>query len=237
MSSDTIVRGAVWTARLVTGRAAHITFATPTDLSTVQAFYDHLDDTSTSTRFFGIRRHLPIDELRATVETSPTHVTLLAWSDGRLVGIGEYIVAPCRLDAEVAFAVADDHHREGIATLLLERLAVIAHDRGILRFTAMVLRDNHDMHLVFNTVGLTAHTTYRDGAVRVTLELSSITPMLTAAAARSASTPSRRPDLPRARQTGATKVAPEHRPTIPSGPARTDSWVDVQLTSPPRRTP
>jgi GNAT superfamily N-acetyltransferase len=235
MSTDTIARGDVWTTRLLTGRAAHINFATPTDLSAVQTFYDHLDDTSTSTRFFGIRRHIPIDELRATVGTSPTHVTLLAWSDGRLVGIGEYIVTPYRLDAEVAFAVADDHHREGIATLLLERLAVIAHERGILRLTARVLRDNHDMHLVFNTVGLTAHTTDADGAVLVTLDLSSITPMRTAAATRTASIP-HRPHLPHARPTRGPKVAPDHRPPIPTGPARTGSLMR-SAPSPPRRRP
>jgi len=186
VSEGSAPHDAIATARLITGRPVHITVARPTDLSTVKAFYEHLDDASTYTRFFGIRRHIPIDEMRAVVGASPTHVTLLAWSDGRMVGIGEYIVVANTLDAEVAFAVADDHHREGIATLLLERLAVIAHDRGLLRFTAMVLPQNTDMRLVFRTVGLTAHTAYDDGAVLVTLDLSSVVAMLAAAAERAA---------------------------------------------------
>jgi GNAT superfamily N-acetyltransferase len=175
-----------WTALLLTGRAVRITMAAPIDLPTVQAFYERLDDDSSYTRFFGVRRHIPIDELRGVVGADPMHVTLLAWSDGRLVGIGEYIVLNHGPDAEVAFAVADDHHREGIATLLLERLALIAHERGLVRFTAMVLRGNHDMRLVFRTVGLTANTEYDDGAVLVTLDLSSVVEMLAAADSRAA---------------------------------------------------
>ena len=53
-----------------------------------------------------------------------------------------------------------------MATLLLERLAVIAHDRGLRRFTATVLPDNRDMQLVFATVGLPGpHGRFVDGVV------------------------------------------------------------------------
>ena len=167
-------------ARLRTGRVVRIALAVPGDLDAVRAFYEDLDDHATYTRFFGIRRHLPDNELRGVVEASSNHVTVLASLDDRLIGIGEYIVADHPTDAEVAFAVADDHHREGVATLLLERLALLAHDRGLRRFTAMVLADNDDMQLVFRTVGLTTTTRFEDGVVNVTLDLTSVVELLAA---------------------------------------------------------
>ena len=101
------------------------------------------------------------------------HVTLLASIDRRLIGIGEYIIGADPTEAEVAFAVADDHHREGVATLLLERLAVIAHERGLLTFTATVLPGNADMQLVFRTVGLAVRSRFDDGVIKTVLELAS----------------------------------------------------------------
>ena len=117
----------------MTGQPVDIDRAVPGDLEAVRGFYARLGDTSTYYRFFGLRRHIPEGELRAVVGESADHVTLLATIDHELIGIGEYIVGRRPTEAEVAFAIADDHHREGVATLLLERLAVIAHDRGLAR--------------------------------------------------------------------------------------------------------
>ncbi len=188
-------------ARLMTGQVVQIVLASPADFDAVRAFYDQLDDEATFFRFFGIRRHLPESELRAVVEASSSHVTLLASLHGRLIGIGEYIIGEHPTNAEVAFAVADDHHREGVATLLLERLALLAHDRGLRRFTATVLAENSDMQLVFRTVGLTTTTHPEDGVVAVTLDLASVVEFL-------AATKRRHPVTTIA--TGSTPRTPEH---------------------------
>ena len=174
-------RIAVDTALLATGQPVDITRAAPADLAAVRTFYERLGDTSTYYRFFGLRRALPDGELRRVVGESAEHVTLLASIDGRLIGIGEYIIGADPTEAEVAFAVADDHHREGVATLLLERLALIAHERGLLRFTATVLPDNADMQLVFRTVGLAVHSRFDDGVIKTVLELASLTALRAAA--------------------------------------------------------
>ncbi|MET0460146.1 MAG: GNAT family N-acetyltransferase [Ilumatobacteraceae bacterium] len=171
-------------ARLLTGQTVAVVPATPVDLDDVRAFYARLGDSSTRFRFFGARRHLPDAELRAVVGAGSGHVTLLARTGDELIGIGEYIVGTDPTEAEVAFAVADDHHHEGVATLLLERLAVIAHDRRLCRFTATVLADNRDMQLVFATVGLPVHSRFADGVLEVVLELSSLTSLSAAARAR-----------------------------------------------------
>jgi len=171
-------------ALLSTGVTVDVARASPADLAAVRDFYRQLDDTATYHRFMGLRRQLPDDELRGVVGATTDHVTLLATVAGRLIGIGEYIIGTDPTEAEVAFAVADDHHREGVATLLLERLAEIGHGRGLLRFTATVLPDNADMQLVFRTVGLPMQSRCHDGVVSVVLDLSSVVELLVATARR-----------------------------------------------------
>jgi GNAT superfamily N-acetyltransferase len=170
----------------MTGQPVDIDRAAPADLEAVRGFYARLGDTSTYYRFFGLRRHIPEGELCAVVGESADHVTLLATIEHELIGIGEYIVGRRPTEAEVAFAVADDHHREGVATLLLERLAVIAHDRGLSRLTATVLPGNADMQLVFRTVGLPVSSRFDDGVVEVILELTCMVSLVTASSARAA---------------------------------------------------
>jgi GNAT superfamily N-acetyltransferase len=67
---------------------------------------------------------------------------------GLTVGHATYV----QLDpahAEVALEVADRLHGRGLGTLLIERLAAVAEQRGITHFVAEVLCDNHTMLDVF----------------------------------------------------------------------------------------
>ena len=110
---------------LATGRAVRVRPAKPRDIERLRSFYQQLDDTSTYSRFFGLRPFIPDDELqRATVQDVDRQVTLIAESDGSIIGVGEYHARPGGVEAEVAFAVADAHHHEGVATVLLEDLAL-----------------------------------------------------------------------------------------------------------------
>ena len=70
-------------------------------------------------------------------------------------------------EAEVAFAVADDQQRRGLATLLLEHLAVIARANGIATFWADTLPGNSKMLRVFADAGWLAESHFEDGTVRV----------------------------------------------------------------------
>ena len=67
---------------------------------------------------------------------------------GVLVGHATYV----KLDetrAEVAVEVADHLHDRGLGTILIERLAIIAEQRGITHFVAEVLSENQAMLDVF----------------------------------------------------------------------------------------
>jgi GNAT superfamily N-acetyltransferase len=167
--------GVLGPALLATGRSVEIADATPDDFERVRQFYDELGDTSMYFRFFGTRKYIPDAELRSVVSHGiPKHVTLLAWMDGRLIGIGEFIVGGDPTEAELAFAVADDHHHEGVATLLLERLAVVGRRCGLQRLTARTMFGNQDMLLVFRTVGLTRRSDMDGGEVHIVLDLISL---------------------------------------------------------------
>jgi len=72
---------------------------------------------------------------------------------------------PGRNEAEAAFMVADDHHGQGIATLLLEHLAAIARSNGIEHFTAEVLADNRAMLAVFAKAGWPLQRNFESGVV------------------------------------------------------------------------
>ncbi len=73
--------------------------------------------------------------------------------------------------AEVAFAVPDDMHGRGIATLLLEHLVSVARLRGLAAFTASTLTDNAAMARVFADAGLPARKRLGGGIIDWTFPL------------------------------------------------------------------
>ena len=157
---------------LATGRGVHVRAARPPDVERLRTFYAELDETSTYLRFFGFRPFIPEEELRrATVHDVGQQVTLVAESDGAIIGVGEYHARPGGEDAEVAFAVADAHHHEGVATVLLEDLALIARAAGFRRLVAETLPGNTAMQGVFRSVGLVHRNWFEDGIVHVELDL------------------------------------------------------------------
>jgi len=157
---------------LATGRAVRIRAADPSDVGSLRSFYDGLTDESRHLRFFGVRSHIPERELvAATVQSPSQHVTLLVHDSGEIIGVGEYFGNDDGTAAEVAFAVTDRHHHEGVATLLLEDLATIARAAGFRHLVAETLPDNAAMRRVFRSVGLVSREWFEDGVVRVQLDL------------------------------------------------------------------
>ena len=92
-------------------------------------------------------------------------------ADGELIGTAEYHAMPGGEEAEVAFAVTDLHQHEGIGTLLLEDLALIARAAGFRRLVALTLPGNQPMQRVLRTAGLTTRQWFDDGICHVELDL------------------------------------------------------------------
>ena len=155
-----------------TGRVVRIRPSRASDLDALHAFYDRLSDRSTYLRFFGLRPALLDERLHPPGGNDiRERVTLLALDGPEVIGVGEYSRVQGQDEVDIAFAVADSHQHEGIATVLLEDLALIARAAGFRRLVAETMAGNDAMQLVFRTVGLTQRTWYEQGQVHVELDL------------------------------------------------------------------
>ena len=123
-------------------------------------------------RFFSMSPGAAEQEARRVCrEPDSDHAALLAWQDGRLAGVGAYELSGKPGVAEVAFAVPDDMHGRGIASLLLEHLVWQARQRGLEAFTAETLAENSAMLRVFADAGLPAKRRIAEGVVELTFPL------------------------------------------------------------------
>lgn len=121
----------------------------PDDAAALVLSHDLLSDEARRLRFF--RPHPKLSDEEARFFTTVDHFDREAF----IVLLGTRIIAVGRYDrvepdaAEVAFVVGDDWQSNGIATLLLNRLAERALEVGITRFIADTFGDNNAMLAVF----------------------------------------------------------------------------------------
>ena len=124
-------------ALLTDGSTVLIRPARPADAEAVRAMHANLSAENLYLRFFSLSPHNAAAEAaRVCREPGPDHAALLAWLGDRLVGVASYEPTGKPGAAEVAFAVPDDMHGRGIATLLLEHLVSIGRENGLHAFTA-----------------------------------------------------------------------------------------------------
>jgi acyl-CoA synthetase (NDP forming)/GNAT superfamily N-acetyltransferase len=139
----------------------------------VSAFVTALPLETIRHRFGGGRSNLTGRELERLVDTDfAARMSILAIVRGEVVGIAGYDrLRGTKATAEIAFIVADQYQRHGVATLLFESLAAYARRQGIIAFIAEVLGENVDMLKVFGATGLRASYSHDGGAVQVTIDL------------------------------------------------------------------
>jgi acyl-CoA synthetase (NDP forming)/GNAT superfamily N-acetyltransferase len=159
-------------ALLTDGRTVEIMPSRSQDAAAVREMHAAMSPDNMYLRFFSLSPHSGEQEAqRVCRDPGPDHVALLAWLGGRLVGVASYEATGRPGEAEVAFAVPDDMHRCGIATLLLEHLASLARQRGLRAFIAETLAENQAMLRVFADAGLAAQRRASDGVVELTFPL------------------------------------------------------------------
>jgi acyl-CoA synthetase (NDP forming)/GNAT superfamily N-acetyltransferase len=159
-------------ALLTDGSTIEIRPAGPQDAGAVRAMHAAMSPDNIYRRFFSTSPAGPEQEARrVTRPPGPEHAALLAWLGSRLVGVASFESAGQPGTAEIAFAVTDDMHQRGIATLLLEHLVSIARLRGLRAFTAETLADNSAMLSVFASAGLPAVRHLTGGVVDLTFPL------------------------------------------------------------------
>ena len=163
--------GAGTYALLTDGTTVLIRHARPADAEAVRAMHAALSPENLYLRFFSMSPGSAEREARRVCrEPGPDHAALLAWLGDRLAGVASYEPSEPGT-AEVAFAVPDDLHGLGIATLLLEHLVSAARERGLHAFTAQALLENQPMLGVFAAAGLPVHRQLTEGVVELTFPI------------------------------------------------------------------
>jgi acetyl coenzyme A synthetase (ADP forming)-like protein len=141
------------------------------DEPSVLALYERLSDESVYLRFFSpVPRPTAVQLEKLTSVDYHDRMVMVA-------ELGDEILAIARYDrsspgsADVAFAVADDQQGRGIATLLLEHLAVVARENGIHEFGADTLAGNTKMLGVFAAAGWISERHFDHGTIRVSFNI------------------------------------------------------------------
>lgn len=134
--------------RLPSGREVAIRPIRPDDAQSLRAGYDRLSPESKYSRFLAPKPHLSSSDTTYLVQVDGCdHVALVATpvdDPGRIIGVARFVRLPEDPQiAEFAIVVGDDFQREGLATALLQRLAIDAQGRGIARFRATMLAENY----------------------------------------------------------------------------------------------
>src|SRR6266511_6233291 len=106
------------------GTALRLRPIRPDDAEALVAFHGRLSSETTYYRFFSVHPWLSPREVDwFTHVDDHDRVALVALDCDRIVAVGRYDRMPRSPMAEVAFVVEDAYQRQGICTLLLERLA------------------------------------------------------------------------------------------------------------------
>jgi RimJ/RimL family protein N-acetyltransferase len=131
----------------------------PGDREKLHSGMQHLSADSRRHRFFSAIAEL--DEELADYLTEIDYRSHFAWVAVALdvvgqpvIAVGRYVrLAPDPSVAEIAFVVGDDYRRQGLASVLLDLLAIVARHNGIGRFHARVMTDNVAMRSLLAKAG------------------------------------------------------------------------------------
>jgi GNAT superfamily N-acetyltransferase len=156
--------------KLRDGSAVTIRPMRPADEAPLRTFLTDLCPEARRLRFFTGAADMRTAAHWAADMAGEHHGLLAHDATGALVAHASY----AQLDlerAEVAVEVADHLHGRGLGTILIERLAAVAEERGIAQLVAEVLPENRAMLDVFRH-GFDARVAFHDGIETVVLPTS-----------------------------------------------------------------
>ena len=159
-------------ALLADGATVEIRPAGPDDTEAVTRFHEAMSPDNLYLRFFSMsKRAGELEARRVCRPPDAGHAALLALLGEQVAGVASYESTATPGLAEVAFAVADDMHGRGIATLLLEHLVSLARARRVQAFTATTLPENTAMLRVFADAGLAVRRRLADNVIELTMPI------------------------------------------------------------------
>ena len=142
------------------------------DYEAVKRLHEGMSPDNLYFRFFSASQVSAEREARRIcLEERPGLEALLGLLGDELAGVASYELTPDGPAAEIALAVADDMHRRGVATLLLEHLVSLARARGVTTLTAEVLPDNYAVLHLLTDSGLALRRRSGDGVVELSMPI------------------------------------------------------------------
>ena len=163
------------TERLRDGREVEIRALRPDDKDDLLAAVGRTGTQSLQRRFFVAKRSFSDKEIAFFTNIDfANHGALVALADeeGRkiIIGGGRCIITePGK--AEIAFLVIDDYQGQGLGSLLMRHLALIARKAGLTELIAEVLPENTALRKVFSKFGFQACRGSDPRVVHLVLEL------------------------------------------------------------------
>jgi len=145
------------------------------DETLIKDFFYSLSDQSFQRRFMSTRRDMPHKRRQEFVVIDYTkEQVILACTEKngkeQVAGIGQIIKYEKSQMAEVAFAVRDDMHNNGIGSELLSYLTVLAKREGLQGFTADVLLENKPMLHVFEKMDYDMEKKIEEGVYELVMK-------------------------------------------------------------------
>ncbi|MET7402276.1 GNAT family N-acetyltransferase [Dactylosporangium sp. NPDC005572] len=150
------------------GRVVHVRTIRPDDAPALLALHQRLSPRNRYLRFFCAGAALDAEVRRLTRAPDGDHLGLLVEENGRVLAAASYERVG-RDQADFALVVADDHHGEGLGTLLLEHLTAAARHAGIAELVGDVLPENAAMLRVGHDIAPGTTNRFVYGTVRITL--------------------------------------------------------------------
>ena len=157
------------------GRPVKIRALRPDDRADMLAAIGRTGMQSLRQRFFVPKKGFSEQEIAFFLDIDfESHVALVAQIDenGRpaIAGGGRFIVVRPG-QAEIAFVVVDDYQGQGIGTILMRHLAILARDAGLKELIAEVLPENSAMLKLFRKFGFRTASKSPSQVIHLALQL------------------------------------------------------------------
>jgi GNAT superfamily N-acetyltransferase len=140
----------------------------------VRKFFYSLSDESMYQRFLTARKGMPHERLQSfvVVDHTKNRVMLAILNvNGKeeVAGLAQYSLNSDLHTADLALAVRDDYHNQGIGTELISYLTYLAKNQGLLGFTGDALARNQPILSLIEKMGFDIKVENEQGVFRVSL--------------------------------------------------------------------
>ena len=146
----------------------------PDDKDALVAGFARLSEESRYRRFMTPIDELSPSQLRYLTEVDHhDHEALIAFDSGRgePVGVARFVRLDDGTSAEAAVTIVDAWQGRGLGTALTSLLAERAREEGVVRFTALLLAGNEQMHDVLASIGPATVLSREAGTVEVEVDI------------------------------------------------------------------